>query len=430
MMQRSFFQSGPWIVFLLFTGTLISAIDRGSISTAGPEIMKDLRIDPAQFGVILSAFFWAYLAMNIPAGLIADRIGPKTTLALSGLIYSMFTAATGLVSRVGHLILVRLGVGAGEAATLPCNTRIVRATFVSEQRGTAMGWYLSGFRLGFALSPVAMAYLISHYSWRRAFYISGVLSAGWVVLWCLTYVERRDRSATATATTAAPVRQPAPATKIRWSALLRHRTIVGLVLCKFFQDYTYYLFVTWLPGYLILQRGFSLIKSGWYAAIPWIAAFVFQPLAGGISDGLLRRGVDRTIARKAPIIVMQLLATVVVAAGYARSAVVAVWLLAVSLVFESGSAIVLWTVCAEVAPDEASASVAGIMNTAGALAGILAPIITGVLLKYTGSFNAALLVGGLMFVCGALSMCFVVGKVETIALGEAESARALSGVGC
>jgi ACS family glucarate transporter-like MFS transporter len=101
--------------------------------------------------------------------------------------------------------------------------------------------------------------------------------------------------------------------------------------------------------------------------------------------------------------------------------VTAVWILAACLAFESGASVVLWAACTEVAPDNASASVAGIMNTAGALGGILAPVITGLLVTWTGTFQHALVVAGGMFVLASLSMWFVVGKVETIPLDEGGS---------
>ena len=120
-----------------------------------------------------------------------------------------------------------------------------------------MGIYLSGFRLGFAVAPVIMAYLIKASSWRSAFVITGFASLAWVAVWFLTY--RQAEEETVPAQTAA---------RVPWRQLLRPRTIVGLVLCKFFQDYSYYLFVTWLPAYLVMERKLTLIKSGWYAAIP------------------------------------------------------------------------------------------------------------------------------------------------------------------
>jgi ACS family glucarate transporter-like MFS transporter len=117
-------------------------------------------------------------------------------------------------------------------------------------------------------------------------------------------------------------------------------------------------------------------------------------------------------------VTLQLLATIVVMAAYVESPVAAVWLMVASVAFESGSAAILWTACAEIAPDDLSASVGGIMNTAGAVAGVVAPIVTGWSLMVTGNFRIALVIGGWMFVLGALSMCFIVGPVETISLGE------------
>ena len=159
-----------------------------------------------------------------------------------------------------------------------------------------------------------------------------------------------------------------------------------------------------------------LVDTGWYAAIPWIVAFFFQPAAGWLSDKLIKIGWSTTRSRKTVIVAMNFLATVVVFAAYVKSAEMAVALLTLSLAFESASSVILWTVCAEVAPKNAAASVAGIMNTAGAVAGILAPIVTGFLLKSTGNFEAALVVGGVMFVLASAAMWFVVGPVEMISL--------------
>lgn len=155
---------------------------------------------------------------------------------------------------------------------------------------------------------------------------------------------------------------------------------------------------------------------GWYASLPWIVTFLALPLIGLMSDSLIKRGMSVTASRKGMIIVGQFIAASVICAVYAESPAVAMAFLVVALVCESGASTVLWSVCAEIAPRNTSASVAGMMNTAGALAGIVSPIITGVLLKMTGSFQHAFIVASLMIVFAALSMWFIVGKVEQIEL--------------
>ncbi len=400
------------MVFLLFTSTFINAIDRASLSTAAPNMMDELGIDAGLMGIALSAFFWFYLVMNVPAGSLADKYGAKRTLGVAASLWSVCSALTGAANHYLHVILARIGVGVGEAASFPVNARIVTNSFPPEERGTAVGFYTSGLRLGFAVTPVLMAWLISTWSWRFAFYVTGAGSLLWVVLWYFTYKEPQAEQSSA-----------GDAVKIPWMALLSNRTVLGLVLCKFFQDYLFYLFVTWLPAYLIMGRGFTLMKMGWYASLPWIAGAIAQPLVGWVSDWFIRRGISITLSRKFIIIVMQFMAASVVAAGYVDDAIVAVWLLTLSVACESASTSILWATCTDVAPPAAAGSLAGIMNTAGALAGTLAPTATGFLVKATGSFQEALLIGSCMVVLAALSMWFVVGELRPIPIRQSPATK-------
>jgi ACS family glucarate transporter-like MFS transporter len=398
-----------WVITLLFCGTFVNAVDRGSLGVAAPAIMKELHLNPAMMGVVLSAFFWTYFAMNIPSGIIADRFGAKATLGWAAFVWSFLSALTGSAHSFMHLVLCRVGVGAGEAAIQPCNVKVVKRVFPTEERGVAIGIFNSGIRLGLAAVPVMMAYLIHRYNWRVAFYATGVGSLLWVVLWVYTYKQPPDEAN----------QEGASKEKVHWLELLRHRSIIGLMLCKFFQEYLYNMFITWLPAYLIMGRGFTVLKMGWYAALPWIVTFFALPVIGLLSDTLIKRGMSVTASRKGMIVVGQLIASCVVFAPYVDSANVAMVLLVIAMVFESGASTVLWAACAEIAPANTSASVSGIMNTAGAVAGIVSPIVTGVLLKWTGDFRRAFLVASLMIVFAALSMWFVVGSVEQIDLKKA-----------
>ena len=318
-------------------------------------------------------------------------------------MWSVCSACTGLAANFLLLILARLGVGAGESASFPVNAKIVNNRFQPHERGLAVGFFTSGLRLGFAVTPALMAWLMANWGWRAAFYVTGLGSLAWVALWRFTYTEVT----------------PAPASiKIPWLVLLRNRTVLGMVLCKFFQDYLFYLFVTWLPGYLVLGRGFSILKMGWYASLPWMAGFIAQPMTGWISDRLIQRGLSLTFARKSIIILMHFLAASVVVAGYVDDAMTAVWLLTLSVACESAAGAILWTTCTDVAPPSAAGSLSGLMNTAGALAGILAPTVTGFLVKSTGSFQLPLLVGSCMVILAAAAMLFVVGKLTPIPLSH------------
>ena len=395
-----------WVIFILFAGTFVNAVDRGSMGVATPSIMKELSLDPALMGVILSAFFWSYFAGNIPSGALADKFGAKTTLGWAAFIWSFLSALTGAAQNFIQLVICRIGVGAGESALQPCNVKVVKRVFPTEERATAIGIFNAGIRLGLAAVPILMAYLITTWNWRVAFYVTGLGSLIWVVIWYYFYKEAK----------ADPNIESASKEKVPWLKLLKHRSIIGIMLCKFFQEYLYNMFLTWLPAYLVMDRGFTVLKMGWYASLPWIVTFLALPLIGLLSDTLIKQGMSVTASRKGMIIIGQFIAASVICAVYAESPAVAMAFLVVALVCESGASTVLWSVCAEIAPRNTSASVAGMMNTAGALAGIVSPIVTGVLLKVTGNFQHAFLVASFMIIFAALSMWFIVGKVEQIEL--------------
>ena len=402
-----------WVVVLLFASTFINGVDRASLSSAAPVLMKDLNIDPAIMGMILSAFFWPYALLNIPAGALSDKYGAKKVLAVSASIWSVCSALTGAVSNYFLLFLARIGVGVGEAANFPVNAKIVNNIFPSNRRGTVIGWYTAGLRLGFAASPLLMAWLMTNYGWRNAFYITGIGSLAWVALWVFTFKEyKRSKEENVRAEGAEKK------VKIPWKVLLSNRTVLGLVICKLFQDYLFYLFVTWIPAYLVMGRGFTILKMGWYASLPWIAGFCAQPLIGWFSDWLIGRGISITVSRKSNIIIMQLFASVIVAVGFVDDVMTAVWLLIMAVACESASTAMLWTTLTEVAPRKLAGTLAGIMNTAGAFAGAVAPIVTGLVIKITGSFKIALLVGGVMVILAAISMLFIVGKLEPLKLSR------------
>src|SRR5579884_3925481 len=311
-----------WIVFLLFSGTFINAIDRASLSTAAPVLMKDLKLQEWEMGIVLSAFFWFYMLMNVPAGWLADKVGAKRALGWAAFLWSICSAVTGLAGNFWHLIFARAGVGVGESASFPTSAKITNNTFEPQERGKVTGLYSCGLRLGFAATPALMVWLMQAMNWRFAFYATGLGSLAWVLIWYFTYWANdsgRDGAPRRPSGHRSAMSLPIITRKVPWRELLRNRTVLGLALCKFYQDYLFYLFVTWLPTYLVKNRGFSIIQMGWYASLPWIAATVAQPFAGWFSDWLIQRGVSATVSRKGVIIVSQFLAASVIVAGFTEN---------------------------------------------------------------------------------------------------------------
>jgi ACS family glucarate transporter-like MFS transporter len=401
------------VIALLTAGTFINALDRSSLSVAAPFIMKEFQIDPAAMGIALSAFFWTYVLCNLPAGNLADRYGPKAILGWSAAIWSIFSAATGLARNISHIVVARLGVGLGEAGAFPSSAKIVASNFPSDERGTAIGTYSSGVRLGMAATPVLMAFLIRHWGWRVAFYVTGLGSLSWCALW---YFGFRDLSRTAPKEGA-----PRAVTQFVWKDVVTSRAIVGIIIVKFTQDFLQWMFLTWVPSYLVMERGFSIIQMGIYGSLPWITGFLAQPLVGYFSDWLIRRGWGINRARKSIQVGLQILSATVIIVGFVRDPMIAVFVLTVSIAAESTAAGMIWAIIAEVVPPRLVGSVGGLINSLGAIAGILSPTLTGIIVKITGSFQLALIVGGCSILCAACAILFVVPELKPMTLGSPES---------
>lgn len=397
------------LVFLLACGMFINAIDRGALGVAAPQMLKDLNMDPGVMGLALSAFYCSYILCMVPVGRLADKHGAKATLGWAAAFWSLASAATGLIQGFYGLIAVRLGVGAGEAAGNPLSAKVINENFPSEERARATSWCLSGTKLGMAAVPVLMGFLMTTWSWRVAFLVTGVGSLLWCLAWYLYFRDQSDEAGTDSSGKSAGVAIP-------WKKLLSHRTILGLMLTKFFLDYLWVVFISWLPSYLVMERGFSILKMGLYASIPWIVGFVAQPAMGHFSDWLIKKGVSVTKARKYSLVGAQMVAATVIAVGFVDDPLIAVILLTINIAGESASAGIMWTILTEVSPKGMGGTVASAINTVSSIAGVMAPTITGFIYKFTGSFQMALFVAGAGILISALSMLFVVQKIEPIDL--------------
>jgi MFS transporter, ACS family, D-galactonate transporter len=406
-----------WILFLIFSGTLINAIDRSSLATANTFIAKELHLSMGTMGLILSAFGWAYLLFNIPAGWFADRFGAKKVYGITAAIWSFASAMTGLARGAPLLFASRIFVGLGEAANFPAATKIVAENFKPSDRSTATGIYLSGLRLGYALTPGIMIGLMVYFGtknqpdWRMAFYVTGLGSLLWVILWFATFREKKRISIDN------HLNHPG---KVSSFQLLKYRNTWAIIIIKFFQDYLYYLYLTWLPGYLIEARKLDLDSVTFYATLPWVAGMLVQPLIGILADYLIKKGYSQTLVKKTLLITTQVIALCVIGAAFAKHAETAAWLLIIAMAAESASTAILWTLPQELAPEGASGTLGGIMNTAGALASIVSPAITGFVAQYYG-FTAALAFGGSTMIIASLSVLFFLTKIQPIQISAAKN---------
>ncbi|MDE2364152.1 MAG: MFS transporter [Hyphomicrobiales bacterium] len=398
------------LIALLGVGMFVNALDRGALGVAAPQMLKELKMEPGVMGLALSAFYFTYIVFMTPLGRLADRYGAKTTLGWAAAFWSLASAATGLIQGFSGLIAVRLGVGAGESAANPLSAKVVNENFDSDERARAMTWTLSGTKLGLAAVPPLMVFLITTWNWRVAFLITGLGSLLWCLAWYVLYREGAQAPEGAKAR--------AGAAPVPWRKLLANRTTLGLMITKFFLDYLWVVFISWLPTYLVAERGFSLLKAGLYASIPWIVGFVAQPAMGHFSDWLIKRGFSVTQSRKYCLVGSQIVAATIIAVGFVDDPMIAVMLLTLNVAGESASAGIMWTILSEVAPKGMGGTVSSAINTVSSIAGVFAPTVTGFVYQFTGSFQMALLIAGVGILISACSVLFIVPNIEPIDLRD------------
>ncbi len=394
------------LVLILGVGTSIAYIDRVLLSFATPTLMKDLGLSGAVAGLLLSAFFWSYTVMQIPSGWLVDRYGSKWVLAIGYTIWSISCAATGGVSSFAGLIACRLGLGIGESPIYPTCYRVVATVFSERHRGLASAIYSEGAKIGPAIGAPLAAWLIFQFGWRTMFVVVGFFSLMWLLFWLK----------------AAPTHQETTSGQHRgydrteWSALLKRREVWGIILGYFGYLYVFFVYVTWLPGYLILTHNFSILRAGWFSSVPFIVQFLLGLLSGWVADLFIHRGYSATLVRKLAIGLGLLIGLAIVPAAFVDSGEVAAALFTISLAGLGIAVPNMLAVPSSLAPEGRGGVIGALQNTGGNLGGVLAPVITGVLYGAEHNFTLALAVAGAMLGLSAFGYLVLVVRIEPMRL--------------
>jgi ACS family D-galactonate transporter-like MFS transporter len=414
------------ILFLAFLGIAMNYLDRANISVALPYMDEELglNLSNTEKGLILSAFFWAYDGAMLFAGWLTDRLGARKAFALAAIWWSVFTAATPLARSFGGLFAVRFLLGAGEAPAYPSSTKAASQWFPKHERAFATAVIDSGSRVGTLLALPVITALIAWVSWHFSFILLGGLGIVWALLWYLYYRdpdlhkgandEERNYIATYGARSSATDEVGGPT--VRWVDLFRYRTIKGMMLGFFCLNFVIYFFLTWFPSYLKDARGMDLKQMGLVGTIPAATAIVAAWVAGSIADRLVTRGANVTRVRKTFCVGGLLGGSTIFLAAMAPQVSVMILFFAIAYASLSIAGTGIWCLPADVAPSSRQvASIGGIQNFASNFAGILSPILFGVVLDLNnGSYTYAFLIAAIVAVAGAFTYAFVVGKAEPL----------------
>jgi MFS family permease len=402
-----------WLLLLLFAAMMIGYAHRGGLSVAAPFLNTELGLSKAGIGLAMSAFFWVYSFMQVPSGWLVDRFGVRRAYSFGFVGWSLTAAFLSLASGLVSLMGLRVVLGAGQAIAFPATSRAVANWFQQRERGIVTAIYLTGVRLGNALIIWIGAYILARRDWRLFFLITGLAPLIWVVPWWkfLGKWERQTKPAGGTAGSS-------KAGLSFWEGmlLLRHRSVLGIFLGFFAYDYGWYVFISWLPGYLVLERRFTPEEMGILGSMPFLLMAVIILFSGGLSDWLVRRGGEEKRVRRILIVAGLAIGCLIVPAGFVEDRVTSVWLLTISLCGLGICSPNTWTLTQAVCDRRIVGTVTGIQNFGGNLGGIIAPALTGFIAHATDSFALALGLTGGVLLLGILAYWFLISDSVEISM--------------
>lgn len=414
------------VLVFLFINVVINYMDRTNISVAATALTSEFNLSSVQLGLIFSAFGWTYVALQIPGGLLTNYFNPRILYAFSLIIWSIVTVFQGFANGFASLFGLRLATGACEAPAYPINNRVVTTWFPDNERATAIAIYTSGQYIGLAfLTPVMTA--IQHYAgWRGLFIITGFVGIAWGVIWYIFYrdptkykgISNEELHHIETGGGIINTQTGENSTgrsRFDWNDLkevFSHRKLWGIYVGQFAITSSLWFFLTWFPIYLVKYRGLSFIKTGYWASIPFLAAFAGILLSGFFSDFMVKKKVSVNIARKVPVITGLLFSVFIIGANYVESTPLIILFMSIAF-FGNGMASITWVFVSLLAPKHLIGITGGAFNFIGNLSSVSVPFIIGYLVR-DGDFKPALaLISGLA-VLGVCCYVFLVGKIERV----------------
>src|ERR1700726_404593 len=407
---------GRWYILgLICLMYLITYLDRVNISNAAPEISKEFGFDKITMGVIFSAFGWAYAMFQVPGGWLGDRFGARNVLTVIVSYWSAMTSATAVASGATSFVVMRFLFGIGEAGAFPGATRAMQLWYPRHERGFVQGVTHSASRLGAAIAPPIVVFIMTTYGWHAVFYFCSGAGIVWSVLWFLTYRNFPEQHPLVNKAEVEHIRGLDAAGNINqaqtgkpsvpWATLLRSPNMWAIMCAYFTYVYCLWIFLSWLPTYLVDFRHFTLLKVGIFASLPLWAGVVGDTVGGLATDWLLKKSGNTRLARRAVAIVGMLGCVVfIVPAGLTEDAYTAVYCLTAAMFFLECTIGPSWAVPMDTG-GEHSGTVSGMMNMAGNIGGALSPIVFGVLVQI-GSWQAPFIVAAGLLVVGSAVWAF------------------------
>jgi len=395
------------ILFFAFSCTLINIIDRVNLSVIAPVLGKERGWNAVVMGTVLSAFFWGYSASPIIGGWLADKLGGKKVLGVGAVWWSLCTFLTPFAGGATGIMAIRAFLGIGEGVNSPAIQSIAARWLPRKERTRSVALYLTGSPIGTIIAFPLTTAIVAAWGWRSAFYIYGIVGFVWVCCWFIFGADSPEAHPSISSEERAYIVEernlPGDKQGVPWVKLLSSGPVWALIIMTFSVAWMVWLFISWLPYYLMTAQHFSLRQSGIYSALPFVSNMVGGVGAGWLQDRLVAAGVSITLVRKATVtlasagtvICLLLIAT-------ASSPMFVVWTLVIAMAIFAANQGTVMVNNIDIGPQHAGV-ILGLQATAGNLAGAISPIVAGIIVQSTGSFKGIFYLIAVVLVVGVIT---------------------------
>ena len=401
---------------------MINYLDRVNISVATKPFEQEFHLTQTEMGILLSAYLWSYVLFQLPVGALLDRFGVTWLVRLGTFFWALATYMTAIVSGLGLVLLSRILLGAAEAPIFPGAAKATGYWFPIKERGLATSAFDAAAKFSNVIGIPLVAAAVTIWGWRAGFYVTGTLSLLYCALFWIGYRDPSQSKRLAPEERTYIVEggsqqegQNAGNPLASLGFLLRQPKAWGLTLGFTAYGYSFYLFLSWIPGYLQTALHMTVLSSGFYTIIPWVVATITDIVIGGwLVDTLIKRGNDSTRVRKTLFTAGLVLGIAVIGAAFTTNANIAIIWISIALGGLAFAAPIGWSIPGLIAPKGTVGTVGSIVNFFNNLAGIVAPIVAGFIFDRTGSFAANFLVAGAVLVLGIICFLVLLGRIEQI----------------
>jgi MFS transporter, ACS family, hexuronate transporter len=401
-----------WLILaLLFLATTINYLDRQIIGLLKPTLETEFNWTETDFARIVMAFTAAYAIGLLFFGWLIDKVGTKLGYSITVTVWSIAGMLHAVARSAFGFGLARFGLGLGEAGNFPAAMKAVAEWFPKKERALATGIFNAGTSVGVVSALLIVPWILNHYGWQEVFWITGALGFVWLIFWLIFYeIPSKQKWLTAeekaliSAGQEGTENEATVGSSVKWVRLFSFPQTWAFITGKALIDPIFWFFLFWLPSYFSSTFSLDLRKPSLPLMIIYAATTVGSIGGGYVSSHFIKKGWATLNARKAALLIFAILEVSIILAQFATDVWVAVGLISLAVAVHQAWATNVFTIASDLFPKQAVGSVVGIGGMAGAVGGILFPLLVGTLLdtykaagNLTGGYNVLFTICGFTY---------------------------------